>query len=207
MKNKDEGKSPGSSDSSDERSSGIEEGLNEESDSSVSLASEENQDVKDDGVQNTSTEDGTEQVAPNGSVSPSKSSCHKCIELEGRLESLKDHNRNLLNDLERCRDANIALKKNEKEFKETVQLLKHDACELKKTVLNKQDAINNYIADLEQTKKLLAIAQCDYETIKRKLDSYSNSRYVLDHIIDSQNTDKSTAGVGYQSVPPPVRHN
>ncbi len=114
MRNGDEGKSPGSSDSLDERSSGIEEGSNEESDSSVSLATEESQDVKDAGIQNTSTEDGAEQVAPKGSVSPSKSSCHKCIELEGRLESLKDHNRNLLSDLERYRDANIALKKNEK---------------------------------------------------------------------------------------------
>ncbi|MFS8027940.1 hypothetical protein Hanom_Chr16g01504651 [Helianthus anomalus] len=39
---------------------------------------------------------------------------------------------------------------------------------------------------LEETKKELACAKCEHEAIKLKLDSYSNSRYVLDHIIDIQ---------------------
>ncbi|MFS8001067.1 hypothetical protein Hanom_Chr13g01185871 [Helianthus anomalus] len=98
---------------------------------------------------------------------------------------------------------NIALKKNEKELKTTIQTLIKDNSELKKTILNKQIGINNYIHIIDETKTELAHARCQYNAIKLKLDSYSNSRYVLDHIIDVQ----KKKCIGYQACPRPVRHN
>ncbi|MFS7946099.1 hypothetical protein Hanom_Chr06g00532091 [Helianthus anomalus] len=40
-----------------------------------------------------------------------------------------------------------------------------------------------------------------------RLDSYSNSRYVLDHIIDIQKKENDVTCIGYKKCPPPVRHN
>ncbi|KAJ0442132.1 hypothetical protein HanIR_Chr16g0805701 [Helianthus annuus] len=53
----------------------------------------------------------------------------------------------------------------------------------------------------------LATARCECETIKQKLESYSNSRYVLDHIIDVQRKKGDTKCIGYKSCPPPMNHN
>ncbi|MFS7935714.1 hypothetical protein Hanom_Chr05g00406841 [Helianthus anomalus] len=78
---------------------------------------------------------------------------------------------------------------------------------MSKTVLGKQIGINNYINIIEETKKELAMAKCEYEAIKLKLDSNFNSRYVLDHIIEVQQRKGNTKGVGYKSCPPPLRHN
>ncbi|MFS7917118.1 hypothetical protein Hanom_Chr03g00185271 [Helianthus anomalus] len=39
------------------------------------------------------------------------------------------------------------------------------------------------------------------------LDTYSNSRYVLDHIIDKQKKNGDVNSIGYQFFPPPMRHN
>ncbi|MFS7965622.1 hypothetical protein Hanom_Chr09g00764371 [Helianthus anomalus] len=40
-----------------------------------------------------------------------------------------------------------------------------------------------------------------------KSDSYSNSRYVLDHIIDIQKKKEDVACIGYKKCPSPARHN
>ncbi|MFS8006962.1 hypothetical protein Hanom_Chr14g01255381 [Helianthus anomalus] len=53
----------------------------------------------------------------------------------------------------------------------------------------------------------LASAWCNYKTIKQKLDSYSNSKYVLDHIIDTQKKIEDVKCICYQSCSPPMRHN
>ncbi|KAM0008731.1 putative transcription factor interactor and regulator CCHC(Zn) family [Helianthus debilis subsp. tardiflorus] len=41
----------------------------------------------------------------------------------------------------------------------------------------------------------------------KKLDSYSNSRFVLDHIIDVQQLKGNVSGVGYNKCPPHLRQN
>ncbi|MFS7955819.1 hypothetical protein Hanom_Chr07g00647161 [Helianthus anomalus] len=48
---------------------------------------------------------------------------------------------------------------------------------------------------------------CEHDVIKIKLESYSNSRYVLDHIIDVQKKKGDVKCIGYNAYPPPVRHN
>ncbi|MFS7990466.1 hypothetical protein Hanom_Chr11g01059181 [Helianthus anomalus] len=101
----------------------------------------------------------------------------------------------------------MALARNEKDFKSVIETLKKSFSEVSKTVLNKQIGINNYINIIEETKKELAMAKCEYEVIKLKLDSYSNSRYVLDHIIDVQQLKGNVKGIGYKSYPPHLRHN
>ncbi|MFS7910530.1 hypothetical protein Hanom_Chr02g00107391 [Helianthus anomalus] len=45
------------------------------------------------------------------------------------------------------------------------------------------------------------------EAIQLKLDSYSNSRYVLDHIINIQKKKEDVTCIGYKKCPPLVRHN
>ncbi|MFS7970616.1 hypothetical protein Hanom_Chr09g00823001 [Helianthus anomalus] len=56
-------------------------------------------------------------------------------------------------------------------------------------------------------KKELACAKCEQDAIKLKLDSYSNSRYVLDLSVDVQKKKGDEKRIGYKACPPPVRHN
>ena len=101
----------------------------------------------------------------------------------------------------------MALVRNEKEFKSVIETLKKSVSEVNKVVYHKQVSINDYINIVEETKKELAIAKCEHDAIKQKLESYSNSRFVLDHIIDVQQLKGNVKGVGYKACPPPLRHN
>ncbi|MFS7917219.1 hypothetical protein Hanom_Chr03g00186501 [Helianthus anomalus] len=98
-------------------------------------------------------------------------------------------------------------KNHEKEFKTIIDTLKEDNSELNKMVSRKQSVINNYINRLEETQKELACVKCESEAIQLKLDSYSNSRCVLDHIIDIQKKKEDATCIGYKKCPPPVKHN
>ncbi|KAJ0752073.1 hypothetical protein HanPI659440_Chr09g0320141 [Helianthus annuus] len=100
----------------------------------------------------------------------------------------------------------MALVRNEKEFKSLIETLKKSVSELNKVVYHKQVSINDYINIVEETKKELAIAKCEHDAIKQKLESYSNSLFVLDHIIDVQKLKGNVKGVGYKACPPPLRH-
>ncbi|MDV3153337.1 MAG: hypothetical protein Q8755_03085, partial [Candidatus Phytoplasma australasiaticum] len=135
---------------------------------------------------------------------PSTSECHSCTELAAKIESLKNHNQMLVDDLTKCTKVNRVLVDNERDYKETIKTLKDNVSNLSKTVILKQDAINSYITSLEQTKKELATVKCDYEASKLKFDSYSNSKYVLDHIIEVGKPTKKTKGLGYGNCPPPL---
>ncbi|KAJ0592424.1 putative transcription factor interactor and regulator CCHC(Zn) family [Helianthus annuus] len=136
--------------------------------------------------------------------------CAKCLEYAEK-ESLFDithkHNQELIVDLSKATEANLFLTRNEKEFKETIASLKYDVSELQKAVLRKQHANNNLIDTIEKQMVELATARCECETIKQKLESYSNSRFVLDHIIDVQRKKGDTKCIGYKSCPPPMNHN
>ncbi|KAJ0918260.1 hypothetical protein HanRHA438_Chr05g0215721 [Helianthus annuus] len=120
--------------------------------------------------------------------------CNYCVELKRKL-----NNQGLEVDISKCKEANIALTHNEKEFKYVIETLKKSVSEITKTILNKQTDINNYINIIEETKKELAIAKCEHDAIKLKLESYSNSRYVLDHIIEVQKLKGDVKCIGYRS--------
>ncbi|MFS7994014.1 hypothetical protein Hanom_Chr12g01100871 [Helianthus anomalus] len=60
---------------------------------------------------------------------------------------------------------------------------------------------------LEETRRELPCANSENEAIQLKLDSYSNSRYVLDHNILIQKKKKDVTCIGYKKCPPHVRHN
>ncbi|MFS8008992.1 hypothetical protein Hanom_Chr14g01279381 [Helianthus anomalus] len=122
---------------------------------------------------------------------PTSATCDKCVELGAKLSELEGkydltfiHNQKLIVDLSKSTEANMILKKNEKEFKILIETLRKDLSEVTKIVSRKQTVINNYINMLEETKKELACVKCENEAIQVKIDSYSNSRYVPDHIID-----------------------
>ncbi|KAJ0859469.1 putative transcription factor interactor and regulator CCHC(Zn) family [Helianthus annuus] len=114
---------------------------------------------------------------------PAPSVCKSCADMKLESEKLHSHNQNLVIELSKCKEANMALTRNEKEFKSVIETLKKSVSEVNKVVYHKQVSINEYINIVEETKKQLAIAQCEHDAIKQKLESYSNSRFVLDHII------------------------
>ncbi|KAJ0915577.1 putative transcription factor interactor and regulator CCHC(Zn) family [Helianthus annuus] len=153
----------------------------------------------------------TSQVCDTNSDSISTPiECAKCLEYaekEIQFEITHKHNQELIVDLSKATEANLFLTRNEKEFKATIASLKHDVSELQKAVLRKQHANNNLIDTIEKQMVELATARCECETIKQKLESYSNSRYVLDHIIDVQKKKGDAKCIGYKSCPPPMNHN
>ncbi|KAJ0586897.1 putative transcription factor interactor and regulator CCHC(Zn) family [Helianthus annuus] len=131
----------------------------------------------------------------------------KCAELKRESETVHSHNQSLVIELSKCKEANMALTRNEKDFKSVIETLKKSVSELNKVVYHKQVSINDYINLVEETKKELAIAKCEHDAIKQKLESYSNSRFVFDHIIDVQQLKGNVKGVGYKACQPPLRHN
>ncbi|KAJ0575157.1 putative transcription factor interactor and regulator CCHC(Zn) family [Helianthus annuus] len=131
----------------------------------------------------------------------------KCDELKRESETVHSHNQSLVIELSKCREANMVLTQNEKDFKSVIEPLKKSVSELNKVVYHKQVSINNYINLVEETKKELAIAKCEHDAIKQKLESYSNSRFVLDHIIDVQKLKGNVKGVRYKACPPPLMNN
>ncbi|KAJ0913753.1 putative RNA-directed DNA polymerase [Helianthus annuus] len=151
----------------------------------------------------------------NGSASSSQvnsephapSVCKSCVDMKLESEKLHSHNQNLVIELSKCKEANMALTRNEKEFKSVIETLKKNVSEVNKVVYHKQVSINEYINIVEETKKQLAIAQCEHDAIKQKLDSYSNSQFVLDHIIDVQQPKGNQKGIGYKKCPPPLMNN
>ncbi|KAJ0556565.1 hypothetical protein HanIR_Chr07g0315311 [Helianthus annuus] len=132
---------------------------------------------------------------------------HECVELRRESETVHSHNQSLVIELAKCKEANMALTQNEKEFKTVIETLKKSVSELNKVVYHKQVSINDYINLVEETKKQLAIAQCEHDAIKQKLDSYSNSQFVLDHIIEVQQPKGNQKGIGYKKCPPPLMNN
>ncbi|KAJ0876425.1 putative transcription factor interactor and regulator CCHC(Zn) family [Helianthus annuus] len=138
---------------------------------------------------------------------PAPSVCESCAEMKLELEKLHSHNQNLVIELSKCKEANMALTRNEKDFKSVIETLKKNVSEVNKVVYHKQVSINEYINIVEETKKQLAIAQCEHDAIKQKLESYSNSQFVLDHIIDVQQPKGNQKGIGYKKCPPPLMNN
>ncbi|KAI3801964.1 hypothetical protein L1987_30084 [Smallanthus sonchifolius] len=129
--------------------------------------------------------------------------CLICDELEKKVETLKSHNTDLIADLTNCLEANRVLKGNELAFKNKIDLLNRQVHELEICVINKQNAITFYLNTIDETKKKLALVECDYETLNQKLKSYSNSAYILDYMI-SRSPGKKNAGFRYKNCPPPV---
>ena len=88
------------------------------------------------------------------------------------------------------------LKAYEIAYIERIKALTSDNNELKIGMLNKQDAINSYIGQISQLEKEVSIAKSDFNEIKRKLDSYATSKYVLDHIINTALPEGKNRWVG-----------
>ncbi|KAL8265738.1 hypothetical protein R6Q59_003082 [Mikania micrantha] len=81
--------------------------------------------------------------------------------LHSKVLSYQEHNAALVSDLNQCIEANQVLKSNEKDFTTKIETLNKQLHEIEITVLNKQDAINSYLNIINETKKKLAIAECD----------------------------------------------
>ncbi|MFS8026577.1 putative transcription factor interactor and regulator CCHC(Zn) family [Helianthus anomalus] len=138
---------------------------------------------------------------------PAPNVCKSCVDMKLESEKLHSHNQNLVIELSKCKEANMALTQNEKDFKSVIETLKKNVSEVNKVVYHKQVSINEYINIVEETKKQLAIAKCEHDAIKQKLESYSNSQFVLDHIIDVQQPKGNQKGIGYKKCPPPLMNN
>ncbi|KAF5775382.1 putative RNA-directed DNA polymerase [Helianthus annuus] len=150
---------------------------------------------------------GSASSSQVNSEPPAPSVCKSCADMKLESEKIHSHNQNLVIELSKCKEANMALTRNEKEFKSVIETLKKNVSEVNKVVYHKQVSINEYINIVEETKKQLAIAQCEHDAIKQKLDSYSNSQFVLDHIIEVQQPKGNQKGIGYKKCPPPLMNN
>ena len=135
----------------------------------------------------------------------STASCVNCADLNSKIVKLRSHNLDLITELTNLKEAYDVLNKSEKEFKDTISQLKDDNHELKITVVRKQDAINAYLDEINLLKKELSKEKLETELVKRKLESYLNSAYVLDHIVSVKPTRGE--GVGYNKCPPPMHNN
>ncbi|KAJ0605711.1 putative transcription factor interactor and regulator CCHC(Zn) family [Helianthus annuus] len=87
------------------------------------------------------------------SDTPTPIICDKCADLKLESEQVHSHNQSLVIELSKCKEANMALTRNEKDFKEVIKTLKKNVSELTKTVFNKQIGNNNYINIIKETKK------------------------------------------------------
>ncbi|KAF5803814.1 putative transcription factor interactor and regulator CCHC(Zn) family [Helianthus annuus] len=150
---------------------------------------------------------GSASSSQVNSEPPTPSVCKSCADMKLESEKLHSHNQNSVIELSKCKEANMALTRNEKEFKSVIETLKKNVSEVNKVVYHKQVSINEYINIVEETKKQLAIAQCEHDAIKQKLESYSNSQFVLDHIIDVQQPKGNQKGIVYKKCPPPLMNN
>ncbi|MFS7945341.1 hypothetical protein Hanom_Chr06g00523151 [Helianthus anomalus] len=65
---------------------------------------------------------------------------HECDKLKHESETVHSHNQSLVIELSKCKEANTALARNEKEFKSIIETPKKSVSELSKTVFNKQTA-------------------------------------------------------------------
>ncbi|MDV3153367.1 MAG: hypothetical protein Q8755_03260, partial [Candidatus Phytoplasma australasiaticum] len=103
------------------------------------------------------------------------------------------------------------LTNNETELKNTIRALRADNTDLQRTVILKQNAINSYIQSWEDSETQLQVLKVEHEALRKRLESYSNSQYVLDHFIEynQQNArnKRNRSGIGYHQVPPPMNHN
>ena len=137
------------------------------------------------------------------SSSSASAECDMCCVLDEKIVKLKTHNRDLINELTNLKDAYDILSKSEKEFKETIKQYQDDAHDFKVTIVKKQDAINLYLDEINELKCELAQVKLDSEAVSRKLESYLNYAYILDHIVTKEPAKRK--GIRYHKVPPPVR--
>ena len=119
--------------------------------------------------------------------------------------NLKNHNIDLVKEIKSLKSEYDVLNKAEKEFKDTISKLQEDNHELKVAVVRKQDAINVYLEEINSLKKDISKEKLETELVKRKLESYLNSAYVLDHIVSVKPTRGE--GIGYNKCPPPMNNN
>ncbi|KAJ0508727.1 hypothetical protein HanRHA438_Chr11g0496431 [Helianthus annuus] len=217
VKNVSDGESSGNDDSSEHGSSSVED-VTSSSSSEDGSEYESTREVVDSEANESLSESESSQVCVD---KPSSDRCNKCVslgdkfsELQSKYDDLQSkyhvtfiHNQGLIVDLLKCNEANMFYENHEKEFKTVIENLRKDKTELTKMVSRKQTDINYYINRLKIMQKELACVKCESEAIRLKLDSYSNSRYVLDHIIDIHKEKKDVMCIGYKKCPPPVRQN
>ena len=111
--------------------------------------------------------------------------CPYCDVRENMVKGMEKTLQAQSDDYDKISETNRVLTEKDKEYKETIKTLKNETSDLKKTIVMNQNEINRYIELVEHFKKDNAVIKSEHDTIKRKLDSYANSQYVLDHIIEN----------------------
>ncbi|MFS7903151.1 hypothetical protein Hanom_Chr01g00020621 [Helianthus anomalus] len=69
--------------------------------------------------------------------------CESCADMKLETEKLHSHNQNLVIELSQCKEANMALTRNEKDFKSVIETLKKNVSEVNKVVYHKQVTISH----------------------------------------------------------------
>jgi hypothetical protein len=138
---------------------------------------------------------------------PSTNFCVPCIEYREKIEKITKQNHVLHEEIKSLRLKNENFKSTEKEFKEKVDALLYERQDLRAAIFQKQSVINLQANKLEKAQQELAMVKSSFEALDTKVSSYSETAYLLDHILDSQRYKPTTKGVGYHNVPAPVHHD
>ncbi|KAI3821470.1 hypothetical protein L1987_09038 [Smallanthus sonchifolius] len=144
--------------------------------------------------------------------SNSETFCSNCVSVKDKMMRVMDDNVNLICDMKSMHTVNQKLKDNENVCIERIESLKRDISSL--TLKIKEQAyhldmsfaeIENRNNDLAAKDKELAESKAEVIRLHRKLESFANSSFLLEHYHNNTEEGKGTSGIGY--VPPPFNGN
>jgi hypothetical protein len=104
---------------------------------------------------------------------------------------LVKQNKDLTQDYSWFKRSQLFLKKQETDYKETIQKLKHEVSELRWWSLTNKTAIVEYIKQIADVKAELAISVVAREAMQKQILSFNNARFVFEYIPEAWQTKRS----------------
>ncbi|KAI3814330.1 hypothetical protein L1987_19081 [Smallanthus sonchifolius] len=138
--------------------------------------------------------------------------CSNCVLLKDKMMRVMDDNTNLICDMKSMHTVNQKLKDNDKLCIEIIESLKRDINSLTLKIKEQAYYLDIAYAEIEKRNTYLAdknmeLSDKEAEVIKlkRKLEGFGNSSFLLGYFNDNVDQGKQISGIGY--VPPPFNGN
>ncbi|KAI3725222.1 hypothetical protein L1987_65002 [Smallanthus sonchifolius] len=144
--------------------------------------------------------------------SNSETFCSNCVSVKYKMMRVIDDNVNLICDMKSMHTVNQKLKYNENVCIERIESLKRDINSLTLKIKEQAYHLDMSFAEIEKRNndlvekdKELAESKAEVIRLHRKLESFENSSFLLEHYHNNTEEGKGTSGIGY--VPPPFNGN